>query len=166
MQKKNNYMLLNFAIIISSVFAIFIHFIIVPLFLSLDLFGLQDATFESTLQTRYYLELSFFAVFGILFLCQMIMILLINIKTHRQILETKSAKKRMKVISIVFLISTIIYGIGTLVIKYLNENRSNLTCIMALLPIILYLIISIYTIFACWLRTSNNELKDIEDNTI
>lgn len=155
MKNRLNYMFLNITIIISCVFSVLIHFVIVPLFLSLDLFGLQDATFEGTLQTRYYLEFLFFAAFGLLFICQMIIILFINIKTHRQTLE---AKKKTKVISIVFLVSSIIYGIGALVINFIDEDTSNLTCIMALLPIILYLLISIYTFFAYWSKISKKEI--------
>jgi len=165
MQKKN-YLFLNIAIIISIVFAVFIHFVICPLFLSLDLFGLQDATFESPLMTKYYLEFSFFAAFGILFICQMAMILLINIKTYKKTLKIETAKKKMKVLSIAFLTLIIIYAIGIIIINYLNENSSKLTCIMAFIPIVFYLIIGVYTIITSWLRVSNSELKDIEENTI
>lgn len=165
MQKKN-YIVLNISIVISCILAGIIHFVICPLYLSLDIFGLQDATFESELVIKFYLELAFYVIFGILFIAGMIGIIFINRGTYKKNLEGKSIKNKIKLLSIVFLILTIIYSVVTIIISFINESKIGVTCIVSLIPVVFYLLIGVYAIITCWLRISSSELKSIKDNTI
>lgn len=168
--KKASCIGITIGIIISLLFTLFMTFLIAPLYLSLDLFGLQDAAYQypPELYTKYYIELAFYFIFGILYISLLITMLIITIKAFRCTLSLYKIKKITKVVTIISIVSIIIYSIGTLIVNYVNHSNHVQWSfyLFTLIPAILYILITLYFSLTVLLSSTNNDLKEIEDNTI
>ncbi len=165
--RKISSVLLNIGIGITIIITLFINFIVCPVFLSLDIFGLQDATIQNELQARFYIENSFYFLFGILFILGMIFILIVNRKIYKSIIPFEKVKRKIMILAIVFFTMILIYCIGAVVISKINSDRIiGATCIISLLPAVFYLAITAYLFITLLLSSTNNDFKDIKDNTI
>ena len=168
--KKASCLSITIGIIISLLFTIFVYFFIAPLYLSLDIFGIQDAVYQypSEVYAKFYIELSFYFIFGISYIVLLVIMLITAIKTSLGKIKLSKAKTKAKNITIVSMISIIIYSIGTLIVNYINNSNHVQwrLYLFTLTPVIIYVLITFYFSFAILLSIKNNDLKEIEDNTI
>ncbi len=165
--KKISNVLLNVGIGITIIITLFINFIVCPVFLSLDIFGLQDATIQNELQTRFYSEIVFYFLFGILFILGMVVILIVNRKIYKNIISFEKVKRKILILTIAFFSMMLLYCIGSVIINKINNNRIiGATCIISLLPAVFYLAITAYLFITLLLSSTNNDFKDIKDNTL
>ena len=146
--KRINCIGVSICIVMAIISTIFIVFFISPLYLSLDIFGIQDAvyTYPTYLYVQFYTEFSFYLMFGFLYITSAIFMLIKNVKTYKKSLILAKIKKNTKVLTILSIVSILIYCLGTLIINYLNNSNKVQWkfYLFTLLPILLYSLATIY----------------------
>lgn len=167
--KKSSCIGLAIGIIFAIIITFFISFIVAPLILSLELFGLQDAEFTPEYVARFSNETIFIIILSILYILVLITMVVIVFKTYKkETTNLSKLKKLSKIITIISLIIVLGYFIGTIIINYINNfHRINLgSFVFISCPAFLYIGITFYFYFTILIASENNELKDIEENTI